>query len=576
MRNKASVLCGLWVVSLLVFLGVNSVYAEESTYGHVSYLEGNVIVSQDDQSENVAIVNLPLLPGDQIVTDAKSRCEIQFDNGTIIRVDQDSRLQITTILAPSLTSDWKITTLHLLKGQIYAMTRTYNREMFQIITPTAALDLKKSSSVGIRLTDNGDTHVYSDRGKLSVMYGENVNGIKTDTIKSGKTFVVTNRNTLRPGDENEKRDLGFVAWNEYVTNHFKDLHTGINKVPPVLDRYKNNALTYWAEKWSSVYGQWIYDEVFGYVWKPADERFAYSKRPFFHADFVKINGQLVLVPQEPWGWVPAHMGTWVWTKSGWTWIPGNIFHSVFQKSFNDRFYCSSLDYYVISIFGSYDLYWRYRRHGLDDWREAYYKEYGTRKVDPIIKHLPEDIRTVIKKLDKAPMAVVKERLDTHSRVSGDMGDMKTPSAERRSVDTPVTPIVKPITPPPANIAPTPASRAERAEIPGRVIRENPTEKHFRDWNPDWRWATKNGVNIEYSTRKNAVVLPEFGTDSRSLTHRERAILKDRSSIQPSNYRGSEVITNGTVEKTVVAPVPTTEPVTRSNGVAKDENRKERK
>ena len=60
---------------------------------------------------------------------------------------------------------------------------------------------------------------------------------------------------------------------------------------------------------------------------PPTSSFAFAERPFFHADFVRINGELFLVPQQQWGWVPAHMGTWVWMKRGWTWIPGNWFHS---------------------------------------------------------------------------------------------------------------------------------------------------------------------------------------------------------------------------------------------------------
>ncbi len=142
----------------------------------------------------------------------------------------------------------------------------------------------------------------------------------------------------------EKRDIEFMAWNEYVDRHFKELHYGISKVPANLTKFKNQALLYWAEKWSSRFGEWIYDELFGYVWRPADERFAFSQRPFFHASFARVNGELFLIPQEPWGWVPAHMGTWVWLKRGWTWIPGDWFHNGIVD-FNDTYMFPTLGYY---------------------------------------------------------------------------------------------------------------------------------------------------------------------------------------------------------------------------------------
>jgi len=37
-------------------------------------------------------------PGDVIQTTAERRIEIQFDNGTIVRLDFDSRLKIETLM----------------------------------------------------------------------------------------------------------------------------------------------------------------------------------------------------------------------------------------------------------------------------------------------------------------------------------------------------------------------------------------------------------------------------------------------------------------------------------------------
>ena len=325
MKKQRDTLISLFLTAFLVMFisgSLLSADAEESIYGHISYVDKDATVIRQDKTEHKAVVNLPVAPGDQIVTGEKGRCELQFDNGTIIRLDNDSRLKVTTVLAPSLTSRWKITTLHLMRGGLCSMNSNYNREMFQIITPNAAMDFKKRSTSFIRLKDSGDTFIFAKRGKFKVMYGENVNSLKTETIRADKGYTITAGHQIRI-DEG-KRDFDFVAWNEYVNRNFKDLHYGVSKVPKKLYRY-NKALVYWAEKWSSLFGEWVYDDILGYVWKPADEYFAWSARPFFHANFTYVNGEMFVVPQQPWGWVPAHMGTWVWMKWGWTWVPGSAF-----------------------------------------------------------------------------------------------------------------------------------------------------------------------------------------------------------------------------------------------------------
>ncbi len=51
-----------------------------------------------------------------------------------------------------------------------------------------------------------------------------------------------------------------------------------------------------------------------------------SWQPYFYGNWSDYNGQLFWVPGEPWGWVPYHLGLWMWDqKSGWVWMPGSMF-----------------------------------------------------------------------------------------------------------------------------------------------------------------------------------------------------------------------------------------------------------
>jgi hypothetical protein len=559
MKKQRDTLIGLSLTAFLLVLlisgGLLSADAGESIYGHISYVDKDATVIRQDKTEHKAVVNLPVAPGDQVVTGEKGRCELQFDNGTVIRLDKDSRLKVTTVLAPSLTSHWKITTLHLMRGGLCTMNTNYDREMFQIITPNAAMDFKKRTETFIRLKDSGDTFIFARRGKFKVMYGEDIDSLKTETIRAKKGYTITADHQMR-FDEG-KRDFDFVAWNEYINRNFKDLHFGINKVPKKLYRH-NKALVYWAEKWSSLFGEWVYDDIFGYVWKPADEYFAWAARPFFHANFTYVNGKLFLVPQQSWGWVPAHMGTWVWMKWGWTWVPGSAFNPGICAGTSwgvhgSWFLPYSLTNWIYYSYGGYDLYYLYRLRGTRVWREHYQKKFNTYKKEPGVKKFPKYIRKLMGKLNKAPVRVVRERLGTAPRST--IMDMKKIESVLKSV----TPAVK------VNTGKNPLStrvssnkisassvitrKAGNRSKDSKVIKIKAVDKGkvdgvrvplkgFRDWNPDSRWGAGSGYNVVYSSKNNEVVCPGLGLTSKTISHAQRAALKGTSSLFRGRSRGA--------------------------------------
>lgn len=226
--------------------------SEASVYGHISFVENGAMVLRQDGERDQAGVNLPLAPGDTVITSGGGRCELQFDNGTVIRLDKGSRLRLATVLAPSLTSNWKITTLELERGQLYALPQTYGLELFQVVTPLAAVNLKSRVRATIRLDDGGGVSFFSDGGRFELLYGADSRSLKRAAVRSGMPVAVSAGHALSA--KVEPRGLEFTAWNEFVDRHFQELHRGISKVPPKL-KFGNPALTYWAEKWSSLYGE---------------------------------------------------------------------------------------------------------------------------------------------------------------------------------------------------------------------------------------------------------------------------------------------------------------------------------
>lgn len=486
-----------FLMAAAILLAAPLFAAEGAVYGHVTFVENGAVVVRENGDKEQARVNLPLAPGDMLVTSGGGRCELQFDNGTVVRLDKGGKLRLATVLAPSLTSNWKITTLELERGQLYALPQSYGLEMFQVVTPNAAVNLKRRVRAFIRLDEGGGTSFFSDGGKFQLLYGADSRSLKKATVSSGRPLAVSAADAL--SEKVEKRDLDFVAWNEYVDNHYRELHRGISKVPPKL-KFGNTALTYWAEKWSSLFGEWIYDELFGYVWRPADEQFAHLARPFFHADFAYVGDQLFLIPQQPWGWVPAHMGTWVWMKRGWTWVPGDWFHSGCVDYRGLYSYAIDSPYYG---FPTFDYFWR-KYFYLQPGRGNQAGEPGFPNRPAKKPELPGQLIKLVKKVLQAPDGSESKRLATGKETVPIEG-VKLPAVPKAILRVP-------------RPAVSAADRSgNRAGEPDRLLL-------MRDWNPDSRWASRRRVTIQY--QGNAVTCPELGASSNDRRSISRAGIRD--------------------------------------------------
>ncbi len=569
-KNVSFFVAILLTVFAIVFIGVETVRAEENPiYGHISYVDGEALIIKHGEKSLQAMVNMPLVPGDIIQTNEKGRCEILFDNGTLIRMDKNSELQLDTVMSDSLTTLEKITTLRLLKGQIFSMSQVYKKEIFQVLTPTAALKMVTRSKNFIEVDEDGTTWLTVKRGKLGVLYGENQENNNKKYISPGKSYLVTTDHDFK--QVALKKNLEFTAWNKQINKNFKDLHYGKSKVPPAIYRY-SPGIVHFAERWSTKFGVWEYNELFGYVWRP-ENNLLHDRRPFWDANYVEVNGELVLVPNQRWGWAPAHLGTWYFSKTyGWTWIPGERFApgicSVGLKSLDDPmvgtfnssaphlYSFSTLGSWIYQIFGGEQLYWTYLRHGNKAWRNAYYTTYQTHPATskPPVKDAPENIRRIFKQIEKAPVEKIKNQIAFKGSAqtfelnaqklikTADLGNHKGTSTVIKKRDlqtgkrgTTIAKVGKI-----SKTAPGPRGQIKSTAVMNKTgisknkIAHTGLVRHgSNDWNPDSRWAQKVGVHILYSSKENAVVCPELNLSSREVNNMERNRL--RRSVVDRSY-----------------------------------------
>lgn len=547
-RYRLLIIAAVFVFTLF-FSSIDKIYAEEDlNYGHISFVDEDAFVLKPGEDRDLkAMVNLPLVPGDIIYTGSGGRCEIQFDNGTLIRLDKNTELKIETILAKSITTKDKITTLQLKKGCILTMNQVYNKEIFQVLTPTGAIKMIKRSKNLLKVNKDGETQGFVERGKIGVICGKDHKSDEKQFVGAGKGFLITKDYDFKP-DVMEK-NIAFAAWNKYLNKNFKELHYGKSNVPEVIYR-RSPGIVHFAEKWSTRYGEWEYNELFGYVWKPYDDIF-HNKRPFWDANYVRINGEMVLVPNQPWGWAPAHLGTWFFSKTyGWIWIPGDAFSrgicsiGLWPLECCDMFgmfgYCyrnggagfysfNSLGYWVNYMFGSKYLYLTYRIEGRKAWAEAYAKKFGMKDKPgrPFLDGVPDNIKKILKIMKKTNVEQIKTHF-TFDRRGNILKFENSKIIEDVKFDRSKSQFITRET---INI-----SGVETVKIDDLISYRG------HDWNPDSKWASKVGVTIRYSSKENSVICPKLNISSKDINDFQRSSLRrsvvDRSYLQIGSFGNS--------------------------------------
>src|SRR5271157_1736123 len=124
-----------------VFLGIAAAWGQ--TYSHarivrLSFVEGNVTVQRSDNADWAeAPINTPIQEGFKLATAEGSFAEVEFENGSTVRLGQLSMLEFTQLaLAPDGS---KIDGLTLDNGYATFHAALEGQDVYEVQTPIGAL-----------------------------------------------------------------------------------------------------------------------------------------------------------------------------------------------------------------------------------------------------------------------------------------------------------------------------------------------------------------------------------------------------------------------------------------------------
>ncbi len=271
----------------------------------LSFTDGTVLVDRDTGDFEKAIINMPVIQGTKVVTQEGARAEVEFEDGSTVRLGPDTQVAFTEL---SLRDDGgKVSALEVMKGTAYFDITPRGKDEFRVAFAADEVTLDRAARFRVSLTDEKVT--------LAVFKGElKVRGPEEATVKKNQTLDIERPNgqtEVAKGIAEEPLD-DWVKSREEYRGRYASADYGV----PYSGYYGVSDLNY--------YGNYYYQPGWGWMWRPYGVGYGWD--PFYDGAWCWYpNYGYTWVSPYPWGWIPYRYGRWAYVPGwGWGWIPGGF------------------------------------------------------------------------------------------------------------------------------------------------------------------------------------------------------------------------------------------------------------
>jgi hypothetical protein len=365
----------LWISVVAASLSVSILPAQQHydrRFARISYIDGNVVFRHAGDSDWVAgSINTPLQEQDRIYVPLKSRAELEFDDGSFLRMAEDTEVRIIRLDPGQIRVELPVglTTI-----------RHASDVDFHIDSPSASVHLLQKGDYRIEVPQNGSLDVMVRKGTAEILRGGETLRVRRNEAIS-VPVEATAQAAYRPIDRedawdnwNDRRDASVMASasRRYIPS---DVYLGAYE----LDRY----------------GTWVDIADYGYCWRPLYVSYGWS--PYRYGRWIhRPHWGWTWVSYEEWGWLPYHYGRWYYPPvHNWCWIP----HGGFGLSIGFNFWSPGLVHFYHYGGG---MHWvplgprdaHYGRNYFYNVNNVTYNNYYIRNIQNVrnvnLEHLPRD------------------------------------------------------------------------------------------------------------------------------------------------------------------------------------------
>jgi FecR protein len=312
--SKFRISCFTLVV-LLAVASISSLADSHARIVRLSFIEGGVQVSRaGTQGFQKAILNLPIAEGMALKTADDGKAEIEFEDGSTLRIVPDSVIQFSQLSLRDSGS--KVTNVEVTKGTAYMNFNGMKDDEFSLQFGTQKIDLSHAAHLRIDFNDKSESvavfkgliQVEGPSGAIEVKKNQSIN---FDASAKGEYKLAKNIHQ-EPWDDWDDQQ------NEY---HGHYAAKSYNSYSPYA--YGTSDLSY--------YGNFFSYPGYGMMWQPYFAGAGWD--PFMDGAWMFYPGfGYGWVSAYPWGWTPYHYGSWVFLPGhGWAWQPGSTWTAVYAQ-----------------------------------------------------------------------------------------------------------------------------------------------------------------------------------------------------------------------------------------------------
>jgi len=297
----------LLVLAVVSFLAVSAAADSHARIVRLSFVEGNVQMDQrDGRGLQKAFLNMPIGQGTLLITRDEGRAEVEFENGSTIRVAHDSQIQFQQL--GLRTDGQKFSAIDVTEGTAYFDIKKKTEDEFVVFINGQQITAPKSARFRLRVgKDNSDVAVF--KGEVEVESGgKQVDVRKNETVELDRSDP--NRYFLSREIVTDPLDAWDLDREKYRDQYF------------AASTYQYNPAYSYGYADLSYWGAYEVVPVYGRVWRPYFVNLGWQ--PFADGAWVWYPGAgYVWVSSYPWGWAPYRYGSWVFLGGrGWCWRPG--------------------------------------------------------------------------------------------------------------------------------------------------------------------------------------------------------------------------------------------------------------
>jgi FecR protein len=311
------------------FLAVSASAESKARIVRLSEVQGTVQIDRvAGDGFDKAFVNLPVIEGCKLKTGKDGRAEVEFEDGSALRLAPDSEVDFTRLALGD--AGQKLNTVQLVSGTVYANLHPKNvnskekaRDQFVLNFARESVTVSGAAHFRVELADaaatvavfKGKLNATSPAGQVEVAEKHSAtidlandalakDDLANDNPAKNATFAIAKNYEADPSD----------AWDRQQTDyHDRYASAGGSGINSPYG-YGMSDLNY--------YGNFMTVPGYGSVWQPYFIGANWS--PFQDGGWAFYPGfGYMWVSGYPWGWMPYSYGNWAFAPGfGWVWQPG--------------------------------------------------------------------------------------------------------------------------------------------------------------------------------------------------------------------------------------------------------------